>query len=94
MTNMPISNSHNFFSKKNFNTGFEISSVRIPEISPYRKSGHPRIAEKQLTRLAKKGNSVTRIYSNALQLTAFFLRGGARFAVAGYGMRVYLLFTY
>ena len=27
----------NFFSKKNFDTGFEISSVGTPEISPYTK---------------------------------------------------------
>ena len=42
----------NFFSKRNFDTGFEISSVGIPEISPYTKSEQPRVAEKHLTRHA------------------------------------------
>ena len=81
MPNMLISNSHNFCSKKNFETGFEIRSVGILDISPYTKSEQPRIAEKHLTRRAKNGNSVTRIYSNTLQLSAFLLRGrgGVRF---------------
>ena len=65
-------NSHNYFSERNFDTGFEISSVNILNISPYKKSEQPRIAGKNLTRLAKNGNSVTRIYSNKLQLSAFF----------------------
>ena len=57
-----------FFSKRNFDTRFRISSVGIPEISPYTKSKQPRITGKHLTRLAKNGNSVTLIYSNTLQL--------------------------
>ena len=51
----------NFFSKKNFDKGFEISSVGIPEISPYTKSEQPRIAGKHLTRHAKNGYSVVAI---------------------------------
>ena len=48
----------NFFSKKNFDTGFGINSVGIPGISPYTKSEQPRIAKKNLTRHAKKGYAV------------------------------------
>ena len=36
--------------------GLGISSVGIPEISPYTKSGQPRIAGKHLTRHAKMAN--------------------------------------
>ena len=45
---------HNFFPKKNFDTGFEISSVGIPEISPYTKSEQPRVRGKHLTRHQKR----------------------------------------
>ena len=38
--------------------GLGISSVDIPEISPYTKSEQPRIAAKHLTRHAKNGYSV------------------------------------
>ena len=38
--------------------GFGISSVGIPEISPYTKSVQPRIAGKHLTRHAKNGYAV------------------------------------
>ena len=38
-----------------------ISSVGIPEISPYTKGEQPRIAVKHLTRHAKNGNSVVAI---------------------------------
>ena len=48
----------NFISKRNFDTGFEISSVGIPEISPYTKSEQPSIAGKHLTRHAKNGYAV------------------------------------
>ena len=42
--------------------GLGISSVGIPEISPYIKSEQPRIAGKHLTRHAKNGYSVVAIY--------------------------------
>ena len=38
--------------------GLGISSVSIPEISPYTKSEQPRIAGKHLTRHAKNGYAV------------------------------------
>ena len=41
--------------------GLGISSVGIPEISPYTKSEHPRIAGKHITRHAKNGYSVVAI---------------------------------
>ena len=41
--------------------GLGISSVGIPEISQYTKSGQPRIEEKPLTRHAKNGYSVVAI---------------------------------
>ena len=47
----------NVFSKTNFDTGFETSSVDILDISPYTKSEHPRIAGKHLTRHAKNGDA-------------------------------------
>ena len=53
-----FSRPRNFFSKKNFDTGFGINSVGIPGISPYTKSEQPRIAKKNLTRHAKKGYAV------------------------------------
>ena len=51
----PFLSPGNFFSKRNFDMGFGISSVGIPEISPYTKSEQPRIAGKHLTRHAKNG---------------------------------------
>ena len=41
--------------------GLGITSVGISEISPYKKSEQPRIAEKHLTRHAKNGYSVVAI---------------------------------
>ena len=41
--------------------GLGISSVGIPEISPYTKSEQPRIAKKHLTRHAKNGYSVVAV---------------------------------
>ena len=48
----------NFLYNWNFNTGFEISSVGTPEISPYTKFEQPMIAVKHLTRRAKNGYAV------------------------------------
>ena len=42
--------------------GLGISSVAIPEISPYTKSEQPRIAGKHLTRHAKNGYSVVSLF--------------------------------
>ena len=41
--------------------GLGISSIGIPEISPYTKSEQPRIAGKNLTRYVKNGYSVVAI---------------------------------
>ena len=48
-------------SKRNFDTGFGISSVGIPKISPYTKSEQPRVAGKHLTRHAKNGYAAVAI---------------------------------
>ena len=45
----------NFFSKRNFDTGLEISFVGTMDISSYTQSEQPTAAEKYLTRLAKNG---------------------------------------
>ena len=42
------------FSKRNFNTEFEINSVGILDISPYTKSEQPRLAGKYLNETFKK----------------------------------------
>ena len=52
-----------FFSKRNLDTGFEISSVGILEISPYTKSEQRRVAGKHSTRHAKNGYAAVAIYS-------------------------------
>ena len=44
-----------FFSKKKFDTGFEINFVGTMNISSYTQSEQARIAEKYITRLAKNG---------------------------------------
>ena len=59
--NQPTNRLRNFFSKRNFDTGFEISSVGIPEISPYTKSEQPRVAGKHLMRHAKNGYAAVAI---------------------------------
>ena len=41
--------------------GLGISSVGIPEISPYTKSKQPRVAGKHLTRYVKNGYAVVAI---------------------------------
>ena len=46
---------HNFISKRNFDTGFEISYVGILDISPYTKSELRRVAGNHITRLTKNG---------------------------------------
>ena len=51
----------NFFSKRNFDTGYEISSFGILEFSLYTKSEQPRIAGKQLTRHVKNGYAAVAI---------------------------------
>ena len=83
MLNIPISNRQNFFSKRNFDTGFKICPVGILDIS-YTKSEQPRTAGKHLTRIAKNGNSTTLIHSNTLQFSTFFFGGAApAFTVPG-----------
>ena len=61
-----------FFSKRNLDTGFEISSVDIPEISPHTKCEQPRVAGKHLMRLAKNGMA-------AVTYRATLLRGPPSF---------------
>ena len=51
----------NFFSKRNFDTGYEISSVGITDFSVYTKSEQLRIAGKHLTRLVKNGYAAVAI---------------------------------
>ena len=58
--------------------GFRISSVNIPDISPYTKSEQPRIAEKHLTRLAKNGYSVVAISIPCVREPSYFLMVGDR----------------
>ena len=53
--------------------GLGISSVGIPEISPYTKSQQPRIAGKHLTRHAKNGYSVVAIQYTASPAFAVLL---------------------
>ena len=65
----------NSFSKGNFDTGFEIISVGIPETSPYTKS-EPRVAGKHLTRPAKNGYA-------AVAILATLLRGPQDFGGVG-----------
>ena len=57
----------NFFSKRNFDTGFEISFVGTIDISSYTQSKQPRIAGKHLTRLAKNGMSVVTYIATMLR---------------------------
>ena len=52
---MPSLRLCNFFSKRNFDTGFKISFVGTMVISSYTQSEQPRLAGKHLTRLAKNG---------------------------------------
>ena len=47
-----------------FDTGLEISSVGILDISPYTKSEQPMVAGKHLKRPAKNGYTAVAIYSN------------------------------
>ena len=61
MLKWPFLRSRNFFYKRKFDMGLGISSVGIPEISPYAKSEQPRVAGKHLTRHAKNGYSVVAI---------------------------------
>ena len=48
----------NFFSKKNFDTEFEISLFGTMDISPYTQSEQPRVAGKHSTRLEKNSMAV------------------------------------
>ena len=50
-----FSRARNFFSKRNFDMGLRISSVGIPEISPYTNSEQPTVTGKNLTRHVKNG---------------------------------------
>ena len=45
----------NLFSKRNFDTGFQINFVSTMDISPYTQSNQRKIAEKHLARLAENG---------------------------------------
>ena len=65
----------NFFSKRNLDTRFEISSVGIPEISPYTKY---RMAGKHLTRHAKNGYAAVAIADPASAGPPIFGRVGNR----------------
>ena len=51
----------NCFSKRNFDTEFEISSIGILDISPCMKSEQPRVAGKHLTRQVKNGYAAVAI---------------------------------
>ena len=62
----------NFFSRRNFDRGFEISSVGILDISPYPKSEQHRVAGNHLTRHAKNGY-------NAVGILATLMRGPPSF---------------
>ena len=51
----------NFFSKRIFDTRFDIGSVDISEISQHTKSEQPRVAGKHLTRYAENGYAAVAI---------------------------------
>ena len=53
---------------RNFDTGFEISSVGILDISQYTKYEQPRVAGKHLTRHAKNGYAAVAILATLLPM--------------------------
>jgi len=55
--------------------GLGISSVGIPEISPYTKSEQPRIAGKHLTRHAKNGYAVVANIATLRSRASIFFEG-------------------
>ena len=55
--------------------GLGISSVGIPEISPYTKSEQPRIAGKHLTRHAKNGYAVVGNIATLRSRASIFFEG-------------------
>ena len=55
--------------------GLGISSVGIPEISPYTKSGQPRIAGKHLTRHPKNGYAVVANIATLRSRASLFFEG-------------------
>ena len=61
-----------FLSKRNFDTGFEISFVGTMDISPYTQSELPRVSGKHSTKLAKNGMA-------AVTYIATLLRGPPSF---------------
>ena len=61
-----------FFSKRNFDTRFELSFVGIMDISSYKQSEKPRASGKHLTRLAKNSKA-------AVAYIAILLRGHPSF---------------
>ena len=70
-----FSRAHNFFSKRNFDIGLGISSVGIPEISPYTKSEQPRIAGNHLTRHAKNDYAVVANIATLRSRFSLFFEG-------------------
>ena len=66
---------HNFFSKRNFETEFEISFVGTMDISSYTQSEQPRVAGKHSTRLAKNAMAAVTYIATLLSKPPSFWQG-------------------